>query len=241
MKGTNHSLPGISTQLIAIMGALLPMVALSAWMHGFRETGPGVSEFFLGPLLVGGGMVFWLLFLQSITCRAPLSELGIGHGRPWQGLALGILMGGFFLGLKFLTDPWLMGLFPRRPPNPEIFQLIRSVANDLWLLALWLGPVVWIGIAGFEELWRAFMITRIEQLVGKAHGRWIAVVIVSLLVAAAHAYQGPAAVLSIGFKSLLFGAYFVTYRRLWPLIVTHAVYDSVQIVLAVIAINQSTG
>jgi membrane protease YdiL (CAAX protease family) len=57
----------------------------------------------------------------------------------------------------------------------------------------------------------------------------------------AHSYQGPAAALSIGFKSVLMGGYFLATGRLWPLIVAHAVYDSVQIVAAVVAMRAATG
>jgi len=47
----------------------------------------------------------------------------------------------------------------------------------------------------------------------------------------------PAAILSIGFKSVLMGWFFMATGRTRALIVSHVVYDSVQIVMAVVAIR----
>ena len=54
-----------------------------------------------------------------------------------------------------------------------------------------------------------------------------------MLIGLAHGYQGPAAFLSITLKSVLAGWYFLSSGRVRPLIVAHAVYDSVQIAMAV--------
>ena len=224
--------PGKSTQWTAVIAALAPMALLAAWMHGVRETSPAISEFFLGPLLIGGAMIFWLLFLHLVACRDRLPSLGLGRGRRVADLALGIVFGMGLLVLKHVTDPWLLGLFPRRPPTSEMLQLIRAVAADPWLLALWLGPVVWLGVALFEELWRAFMLNRLGALFPGRAGAWSVLLGVSAVFGLAHGYQGPAAMLSIGAKSVLMGAWFMRTRRLVPLIVAHAVYDSVQIAMA---------
>ena len=105
------------------------------------------------------------------------------------------------------------------------------------LLALWLGPVVWIGIAGFEEFWRVFVLRRLWLVFPGRANAWAVLLVVSAFIGIAHGYQGPAAILSIGFKSVLMGWYFMKSGRIRPLIVAHAVYDSVQIVLAVRAIT----
>ena len=68
-------------------------------------------------------------------------------------------------------------------------------------------------------------------------GRWLVLLVISSLIGIAHGYQGPAAILSIGLKSVLMGWYFMSTGRTRTLIVGHAVYDSVQIVQAVTAIR----
>lgn len=229
--------PGTATQLTAGLAAIIPMAALTTWMYVIRDSAPGVSEFFLGPLLFGGAMIFWLLFLHLVLCRDNLQSLGFRVSGFWRDVAVGITLGLGFLLLKYLTDPLLRGIFDSRPPSEEILKLIFSVVNDPLLLALWLGPVVWIGIAGFEELWRVVVLRRFWKVFPGTAGKWLVLLLVSMLVGVAHGYQGPASIVSITVKSILMGWYFMSTGRARPLITAHAVYDSVQIIMAVITIR----
>ena len=224
-------------QLLATAAAILPMFGLTIWMYVIREKAPGVAEFFLGPLLFGGGMIFWLLLLHVVVCRDDLKSLGFRRDRLGSDLLVGCAMGAGFLLLKFLEEPVLRALFAARPPSEEIILLLRTVSADPLLLTLWLGPVVWIGIAAFEELWRVFVLRRLWNLFPGQTGEWVVLFIVSALIGFAHAYQGPSAIVSIGIKSVLMGWYFKQTGRIRPLIVSHAVYDSVQVIMAVIAIR----
>lgn len=228
---------GPLVQFTAGVLAIIPMAGLAAWMYIIRDSTPGVSEFFLGPLLVGGAIIFWLLFLHLVMCRDSLPALGFRISGFWRDVATGLVLGLAFLLLKYLSDPFLRGLFEPRPPSAEIITLIHGVASDPLLLALWLGPVVWIGIAGFEELWRVVVLRRLWMVFPGVSGKWIVLLLVSVLLGVVHGYQGPAAIVSISVKSVLMGGYFMATGRARPLIVAHAVYDSVQIVMAVIAIR----
>lgn len=224
-------------QISTAIAAIIPMAALTIWMYLLRDSTPGVSEFFLGPLLVGGGMIFWLLFLHIVVCRDSLQSLGFKIDGFWVDVVIGSGLGAGFLLLRTITQPMLNSMFDSRPPSTEIIQLIHSVSSDPWLLALWLGPVVWIGIAGFEELWRVFVLRRFWNIFSGTGGKWMVLLLVSVLVGAAHGYQGPAAIISIGFKSVLMGWFFMVTGRTRALIVSHAIYDSVQIIMAVVAIR----
>jgi len=224
-------------QISAAFAAIVPMAGLATWMHLLRDSAPGLSEFFLGPLLGGGGMIFWLLFLHTVVCRDSLQSLGFRIDGFWADVLVGCGLGAGFLVLRAIMRPMLNHLFDSRPPSPEIVQLIHSVSSDPWLLALWLGPVVWIGIAGFEELWRVFMLRRFWNIFTGTGGKWAVLLLVSMLIGAVHGYQGPAAIASIGFKSVLMGWYFMVTGRTRALIVSHVVYDSAQIVMAVVEIQ----
>jgi len=116
--------------------------------------------------------------------------------------------------------------------------LLAGVSRNPWLLALWLGPVVWIGVALFEEAARAFLLRRLWLALPGAAGRWFAILVVSALVGLGHAYQGVAAIICIAIQSIVFGWVFLRTGRIRALIVGHALYDSVQIAMAVIAIRQ---
>ena len=235
----NKIFPGKPIQLLAVLAAVAPMAALTTWMYVIRDAAPGIEEFFLGPMLFGGGMIFWLLFLHLVVCRDSLQSLGFCIPGVWRDVAVGLILGAGFLLLKHVTDPMLSSLFEPRPPSKEILKLIHGVARDPLLLALWLGPVVWIGIAGFEELWRVVVLRRLWLVFPSRAGQWVVLVLVSVLVGFAHAYQGPASIISITMKSVLMGCYFMASGRARPLIVAHAVYDSVQIVMVTIAIDQN--
>lgn len=225
-------------EIFVTLAAVLPMALLTIWMYLIRDSVPSQSEFFLGPLLCGGGMIFWLLFLHVVVCRDRLHSLGFRVDGFWLDVATGICLGIGFLLLRSLTQPFLNGLFAPRPPSEEILQLIHGVSNNTWLLILWLGPVVWIGIATFEELWRCFVLRRLWNVFSGRTAKWLVSIGVSVLIGVAHGYQGPAAIISIGFKSLLMAWFFMATGRIRALIVAHAVYDSVQIVMAVIAIRR---
>jgi hypothetical protein len=216
------------------------MIAIAAWIYVIRGHVPGMAEFFIGPLAVGGAMIFWLLYLHVIVCRDTLEALGFGIKGLARDMLAGCLMGAGFLLLKWWSDPLLASWFGPRTPSGEILSFLKTVSHDPWLLALWLGPVVWIGVAGFEELWRVVILRRLWLVFGSPAGSWAVLVVVSALVGALHGYQGPAAIVSIGFKSLLMGWYFKATGRTRTLTVSHAVYDSVQIILAVLAIRAST-
>lgn len=228
---------GRATQLLTATAAIVPMFALTIWMYVIRDDAPDISEFFLGPLLVGGGMIFWLLLLHVVVCRDNLQSLGFGRDRFLRDLAIGCAMGLAFLLLKYLERPFLNELFAPRPASEEIILLLRTVSADPVLLTLWLGPVVWFGVALFEELWRVFVLRRCWNLFPGKTGEWVVLLAVSALIGLAHAYQGPAAIVSIGTKSVLMGWYFKQTGRIRPLIVAHAVYDSVQVIMAVVAIR----
>lgn len=229
---------GPLVQVAAGIAAIVPMGALTAWMYVFRDSAPSLAEFFLGPLLAGGAMIFWLLFLHLVMCRDSLQTLGFRISGFWRDLATGVVLGLAFLLLKYLTDPFLRGLFEPRPPSEEIMKLIFSVASEPMLLALWLGPVVWVGIAGFEELWRVVVLRRFWAVCPGTLGKWGVLLVVSVLIGVAHGYQGPASIVSITIKSVLMGWFFMVTGRTRPLIVAHALYDSLQIAMAVISIQR---
>jgi hypothetical protein len=228
-----------ATQLLGALAGLAPMAALAIWMHLLREAPLTADEMLLGPLLGGGGQIFWLLFLHLIVCGDRLDSLGFRKPRPWIDLGLGAGLAAGLLAFHFAFNASVARLFPPRPATPEIMELLHSMVRDPWLLALWLGPVVWIGVALFEELLRVFLLRRGWRVWRGAAGRWAVIVAVSALVGLGHGYQGPAAILSIGLQSMAKGWIFMATGRIRALIVAHALYDSVQIVALVTIIRGS--
>jgi len=230
-----------STQILAAAAAIAPMFGIGIWMWAIRDSPLTVGSLLLSPLLGGGALIFWLLFLHLLVCGDTFESLGLRRGRLGTDLLYGLALGVGFLMLHFSTQDALRHLFPPRPPADEIIELLDGLSRSPLLLAIWLGPVVWIGIAGFEELWRAFVLRRLWRVWSGPRGRWAVILVVSGLVGLAHAYQGPAGVISIGIKSVLMAAFFMKTGRIRALIVAHALYDSIQVVMAVIEIRGMAG
>jgi membrane protease YdiL (CAAX protease family) len=228
-----------SAQLLAASAALIPMAALVLWTYVLRESSLTIAALLLWPLLGGGCLILWLLFLHILVSGDSLESLGLRKDRPGLDLRLGAAGSLVLLGVKFGFQATLARVFPPNPPAEEIVELLSGLSRNPWLLALWLGPVVWIGIAGFEELWRAFMLRRLWRVWGGRGCRWASLLLVSVLFGLAHFYQGPAAVVEIGLISILMAWFFMATGRLRALIVAHALYDSVQIAFAMIVIRQS--
>lgn len=80
-----------------------------------------------------------------------------------------------------------------------------------------------------ELLVRAYLITRLEQLLGSTAWAFSATV---LLFAAYHTYQGPAGVYGGLLFAIVYGGAFVYLRRLWPIALAHALHDLLAISLA---------
>jgi membrane protease YdiL (CAAX protease family) len=228
-----------SAQLLAASAALIPMTALVLWTYVLRESSLTIAGLLLWPLLGGGCLILWLLFLQIVVSGDSLESLGLRKDRPWVDLLLGAAGSLVLLAVKFAFQATLARVFPPKPPAEEIVELLSGLSRNPWLLALWLGPVVWIGIAGFEELWRAFMLRRLWRVWGGRACRWASLLLVSVLFGLAHFYQGLAAVVEIGLMSILMAWFFMVTGRLRALIVAHALYDSIQIAIAMIVIRQA--
>lgn len=228
-----------SAQLLAALAALIPMAALVLWTYVLRERPLTIAGLLLWPLLGGGCLILWLLFLHILVSGDSLEGLGLRKDRPGLDLLLGAAGSLVLLAVKFGLQATLARVFPPNPPAQEIVELLSGLSRNPWLLALWLGPVVWIGIAGFEELWRAFMLRRLWRVWGGRGGRWASLLLVSVLFGLAHFYQGPAAVVEIGLMSILMAWFFMATGRLRALIVAHALYDSIQIAIAMIVIRQA--
>jgi hypothetical protein len=95
-------------------------------------------------------------------------------------------------------------------------------------MILWFGPVLWIGIALFEEISRVFLLKCLWNISEDKSWHIMAILITSMLIGTVHLYQGLAGIISIGLKSVIICFYYYKYRRLLPLIISHGLYDGFQ-------------
>ena len=180
-----------------------------------------------------------ILLLLRFLCGENPGELNLKAGLWWKDVLGGIVLGALTLGAKFALDPIILKLLPRASAgaSPAI-GLFGEMARNPWLLALFLGPVLMIGVAGFEELSRVFFISRWWRISPAAGWRWNGVVVSAAFFGLVHIYQGPAGAVSVAINGLILAVWYVLTGRLLPLMVAHYLYDALQIVQVVILIRQ---
>ena len=224
------------TQVLAVVAVCAPIYVFVLWTHLSQQT-ITLRELFLYPLLLGGGNVVLILLIYRFICGERIASLNLKTGRWFTDVLVGILLAAVFLGLLVVQQVMQSRWLPRRagPPPQELMTLFQGIVNNPLLLAIWLGPVAWLGVAAFEELSRVFMLNRLWTIWSQSFGRWFLLAISACLFGLIHIYQGPASVVAIALQGFLYGWYYMRYGRVWPMIIGHALYDSIQVIQVVVA------
>jgi membrane protease YdiL (CAAX protease family) len=79
-----------------------------------------------------------------------------------------------------------------------------------------------VGAAAEEVVARCYLITRLTDLFGS---RVEAVLFAAVAFASYHIYAGPAGAAQAFALGLVFGAAFLLFPRVWPLVIGHAAYN----------------
>jgi membrane protease YdiL (CAAX protease family) len=169
-----------------------------------------------------------ILLLLRLSGDRP-RDLFIGQAKPRRELALGLALLPVILGIVFMLQAaiYLFAPFLRNVPESPFQSMIGSPVQT----AAFVGLVL---IAGGvrEELQRAFLLHRFDQSLGGAR---IGVVITSIGFGLGHAVQGWDAMLVTGVLGAIWGSIYVWRRNVLPTIVSHALFNVVQVLLALAA------
>jgi len=208
-------------QLLAALAALVPIVALVLWTYVLRESPLTVAGLLLWPLLGGGCLILWLLFLHILVSGDSLESLGLRKDRAWLDLLLGAAGSLVLLALSSGSRRRWPGSFLRTPRRGTRGAPVRPEPEPLVA-----RPVA--GSRGLDRCRRlrgavaSFHAPEAVAGLGRGVGRWASLLVVSALFGLAHFYQGPAAVVEIGLISVPMGWIFMTTGRLRTLIVAHS-------------------
>jgi membrane protease YdiL (CAAX protease family) len=223
-------------QILMIVIGVLPPFVFTFVMHTSRKQPYSLAEMMLYPLLVGSGALIWILFVYRKFCRKSPKNLNRKAGMIWTDIGGGLILTAIFVLLAFVNRFTIYQWLPSRSSG-HMGILMEGLADNPLLALLWLGPVVWVGVAGFEEVSRTFVLDRLWMAWPGRTGAWLAILFSSLLMSAVHLYQGTAGMVSVGIMSFIASIFYYKFGRIWPLIISHALYDSFWIIFILIRIG----
>ena len=230
--------PSRARNLVALALGLLPPYLFVVLARLSQGRGFTVLEMVLYPLVVGTASLVSMLVLLRYFCGEPISALNRRGGSLLRDSAVGLALAVAFVLFSLVSEPLLTRLVtPRR--NAEGMTLIVGLIRSPLLLVVWFGPVLWIGVAAFEEVARVFCITRVMSVWPGATGRWGAVAASTAAFGLMHYYQGPVGIISSGVMGLACALLYVWRGRIWPLIVGHALFDAWSIGMAVVMVSRA--
>ena len=222
--------------ILAISIAILPINFIMIWYRLTQTENFSTTDMTFYPLLFGGGTIILILFLNKFLLKDSFkTTFNSGKGTWYWDILIGLGLTAIYFAMFFLERATLMQWIPRNsPPNTELIDVMIDLANSPMLMIIWFGPVLWIGIALFEELSRTFLLKSLWNISDNKNWHIAAIFLASALIGTVHLYQGLAGVISIGLKSIVMSYYFFKYRRLLPLIISHGLYDGLQFAFFII-------
>jgi membrane protease YdiL (CAAX protease family) len=159
--------------------------------------------------------------------RTPWSELGFVRPRSWiVTVAIGIVFGtAFKLAMKAIVMP-LLGA-------PEINQAYHDLVGNSAALPGMMAVVVFGAGFGEEFVFRGFLFERLGKLLGTGVPAKAAIIaLTSLLFGLIHyPVQGIGAVEQSTIMGLVFGTIFAIRKRIFMLMVAHAAFDVVAVLI----------
>lgn len=178
----------------------------------------------LPPLGVPSALL--LIWLISWLLRSSWSDLGVRRPRSWGktitiGISVGIITQLFAL---FVLIP----LLQKTNIEPLDYSRFKTLNGNFGMFLMYL-TISWT-TAGFGEelIFRGFLMGHFARLFGgKKAGWWLSLVVVSVIFALVHAYQGPMGMILIMFPAILFGImYIMSGFNLWYTIIAHGTADT---------------
>lgn len=224
--------------LQAIFIGILPFNIIMIWYRLSHKEAFTLADMLLYPIIFGGGIILLILALNKYLLKQGTGSFNPGKGKWYKDILAGLTLTAVYFLLMFIERVSINRILPGdRPPSQEVMDLMTGLAENPLYLVIWLGPVVWIGVALFEEVQRVFYMNCLFSLSGKRTWEVFSVLIVAVTWGFMHLYQGPAGIISVSIQGLVMGFFYYKAGRIWPLIISHALYDSIQIILFVIQVS----
>ena len=215
-------------RILALLVAGAFPALLMVWLRTHQTTGFASVELIAYPLFFGSVGIVVVYVLKQYFLGESIAELNSGDGRLLTDVLWGLALTGTYFVLFFVFRYTLQDVLAFTP-NFELLNLMLDMRQQPWLVMLWFGPVLWVGIALFEEVLRTFLLSELWKF-SPGHA-WVltAVVLVAALTGLVHLSQGPYGIVTIAIKGVVIGLFYFRVRRLFPLVLAHVLYDGLQV------------
>lgn len=214
--------------IIALTVIVFIPFGLMIWIRNHQSTGFASIELIAYPLLFGGASILLIALIKTKFLKEDLKDFNTGQGNWMSDVAWGFALTVTYFILFYLERITLSNILEFNP-NMELLGLMLDLGKSPLLLLIWFGPVLWIGIAMYEELIRVFILTSLwkwsESII------WMITVILfsAILIGLVHWSQGYYGMVTIAIKSTVSGYFFLKKKRLMPLVYAHVLYDGLQV------------
>jgi membrane protease YdiL (CAAX protease family) len=224
--------------ILAICIGVIPVYSILIWYRLTHDEVFSIFDMLAYPIIIGGANILLIIALNKYLLKEKIIDFSRGKGKWYWDILVGLILTCIYFLLMFVEQATIARILPQgRPTSQEVINLMIGLANNPILLAIWLGPVVWIGVAVFEELGRVFLLNCLWRLSNKKYLELIALIFGAFFWGFAHLYQGAFGIISVSIQGLVMGFYYYKYRRIWPLIISHAFYDSIQVIMFVVQVT----
>ncbi len=188
-----------------------------------------ISQFLFFAFIIGILYVIVVTLLLRFSKEKYL-DIGFNKQKLFSQIKFGVLFGlAIFILQTFLLTPIVDALLPK--------TAMEGIDKSKFFSSTYYLPILILLTAfkgGFsEELWRIFYLTRFQKCWGKT-GLVIAVIIGSCLFGLGHLYQGIGTMISVTLVGLFYSLVYLRRRLAWEVIIAHATFDIVGVVLGFI-------
>lgn len=220
-------------RILTIIIVLLIPIAAMTWFARHDSSGYASIELIGYPLIFGGISIVAIYLLKKRFLKESLKDFNSGNGTWYSDIVWGLLLVASYFVLFFFFRATLSNVLSFHP-NEELLGLMLDMRQSPLLIAIWFGPVLWLGIALFEELVRVFLLSSFWKEKESTDFVIFTILLTSLIFGIAHYSQGSYGVITIGIKSIIPAFFFYQKRRMMPLVYAHVLYDGIQVALFLI-------
>jgi len=216
-------------QLLAVVLGPIPVYAY-LFANGLLSDQPySARDFILYATVISLPIIVGLLLLLRFLCGEKPRELNLKPGKWTSDLLAAVVLSVVTLAANIVSNALLANFLPA-PPNTAVINLFRWLNQTPGMLALFLGVLLWIGVAQ-EELTRVFLLSRLWKVWPAPALVCTALLLSASLFGLSHAWQGPTRIVSAGIYGLIMGLFYLRYGRVGPMIISHYLTNALQVVV----------